>query len=409
MSKRYKGGIISATPPNTTTSVANGIWGLAEQMQGINASNWPVTNILIIKTGTSVYDATLVGPVTDISQIASSELAMSQLPNSGYLKYTILIGTTTTRNITVSYRKRDSTTLIQSAFSLFGQTLAYAAALNTILNAANDDHDSLFMDADGGGVLARINTNVLDNGNWTKFAGTTVVVVDNLINNVVTYPLSTFISGTQAGTIVSFPLTTSGVWVNLSTGSYKVNSFMGVVMPSIMSTVLGTASAANSIFTISDGVNQFIIGRYNQTNAIRGIVNLNTGVITATQFTYTTAPVQTNTTEEDAIGDQLFTVDCYITYHKLTIFYYGGSLDWIDTSDPFTTSGKSTFTAGPASTLGVTVPSGMDIFGSIDSTDRSVWFADWGHDDGGLFNVGNDVELGTRKTNIKLIPLTYTN
>ena len=36
-----------------------------------------------------------------------------------------------------------------------------------------------------------------------------------------------------------------------------------------------------------------------------------------------------------------------------------------------------------------------------------VWFADWGHDDGGIFEVGNDSGIGTRQTNIFLVPDTF--
>lgn len=408
MSKRYKGGLISATQPTTTTSVATGIWSLVEQMQGVKAGLWPITALPILKVGTSVYDATSIGGVNDIGQIASDPFAMSLLPDSGYLKYTLRVGAGT-NNITVSYRKRNSTTLIQSAFSLFGQSLSYVdSGVSAILNAANDDHDSLFIDADGRGVLSRTSTNIIPSGNWTKFTGTTTVIADNSVDSVVTYPVSTFISNTQSGTIVSFPLTNSGVWINLTTGAYKTNNFSGTAMPETMSSTIGSAAQTNSIFTISDGVNQFIIGRYTQTAAILCKVDLTTGAITATQFTYTTAPLHTNITEEDAIGTQLFTVDGYNTYHQQTVMYYGGTVDWLDLSNPFTTTGKSTFTAGPGSTQNP-LQTDMDIFGSVDSADRSVWFADWGHDDGGLFNVGVDTELGTRKTNIKLIPLTYTN
>jgi hypothetical protein len=67
------------------------------------------------------------------------------------------------------------------------------------------------------------------------------------------------------------------------------------------------------------------------------------------------------------------------------------------------TSGKSSFSAG-ASTQ-----TDMDVFGSIDGSDRFVWFADWGHDDGGLFQQGNDDQLATRKTNIIHIADNYTN
>jgi len=41
MSRRYKGGVISATAPTTSTSVATGVWTLPQQMQAIVGSGWP--------------------------------------------------------------------------------------------------------------------------------------------------------------------------------------------------------------------------------------------------------------------------------------------------------------------------------------------------------------------------------
>jgi hypothetical protein len=41
MSNRYKGGVISATPPTTSASAAPGIWTLEQQMQAIAGSGWP--------------------------------------------------------------------------------------------------------------------------------------------------------------------------------------------------------------------------------------------------------------------------------------------------------------------------------------------------------------------------------
>jgi len=39
---RYKGGVISATPPTTSTSAATGVWTLVQQMQAQAAGAWPV-------------------------------------------------------------------------------------------------------------------------------------------------------------------------------------------------------------------------------------------------------------------------------------------------------------------------------------------------------------------------------
>jgi len=41
MSTRYKGGVISATAPTTSTSTAKGIWTATQQMQSVGASVWP--------------------------------------------------------------------------------------------------------------------------------------------------------------------------------------------------------------------------------------------------------------------------------------------------------------------------------------------------------------------------------
>ena len=38
---RYKGGVISATAPTTSTSTAKGIWTTIQQMQAVGASTWP--------------------------------------------------------------------------------------------------------------------------------------------------------------------------------------------------------------------------------------------------------------------------------------------------------------------------------------------------------------------------------
>jgi hypothetical protein len=185
--------------------------------------SWLVATSAAPKIGTTTYDATAVGAVTDISQIASNTAVMAALPSSGYLKYIMRIGSNNTP-ITVSFRKLSSTALSQSAFSLLGQSLS-VSSIYAILQAANDDHDTLFMDADGKGVLARSNIGfITQSSNFTKFSGLTTVVGNNTIDNVVTYPVSSFIpsltgGNSTAGTLVSFPLTTSGVWINLTSGT----------------------------------------------------------------------------------------------------------------------------------------------------------------------------------------------
>jgi hypothetical protein len=41
MSMRYRAGVLSATPPTTSTSAAVGIWSMSQQMQAAQAGAWP--------------------------------------------------------------------------------------------------------------------------------------------------------------------------------------------------------------------------------------------------------------------------------------------------------------------------------------------------------------------------------
>jgi hypothetical protein len=385
----------------SATAGGNTAGSVASLSNGFTSANGyvkiTILNGIYLISGTT-YDATSVGPVTSIDDLTSNP-TYSSLPTSGFLKYTIA-KSTGNQTITVAYQ-RNGTTISQSAFSLLGASLSYPFSTSSILFYGNDDHDSMFMDADGRGVIARTNTNFFS-GNWDKFQATTEVTVNSSLDSVVVYPASSFMSS-NSGTFVSFPKTNSGIWINLTAGTYKVNNLTSQSLNGTFTGTIGTAAPANSLYTISDGVNQFIVGRWNTTAAILCTVNLSTGVITTTSITWAATASQNNLTEEDAVGTQLFTVDGTMSFHSGGIFYYGGTRPWKDvTASPVSTSGKSTFAAGNST------QTDMDIFGSI-GTDRYVWFADWGHDDGGLFTVGNDSQLGTRKTNIIHIDDSYTN
>jgi hypothetical protein len=164
------------------------------------------------------------------------------------------------------------------------------------------------------------------------------------------------------------------------------------------------STSQNALFTISDGVNTFILGTPSKFQFVLCTVNLETGEITVSQRTWAagaTGPTHDlMTTEEDAIGSQLFTCDNRVTYHDTTVLYYGGTYNWLSDNSLglwWNNSNRS------VATIGNQTQTGWDVWGSIDA-DGYVWFADWGHDDGGLFGVGNDDRLGTRKTNIRLIP-----
>ena len=55
MSLRYKGGVISATPPTTSSSSATGVWTLKQQLQAFAAGKWPMppSTYVVIQTFTA--------------------------------------------------------------------------------------------------------------------------------------------------------------------------------------------------------------------------------------------------------------------------------------------------------------------------------------------------------------------
>lgn len=393
-----QGGLGGGAAPGIATTSSNVGIGSNGGTGGINADgggggaggyiSQPVS-AGILQVSTNQFDATSLGAVTSIDAIATHPTA-SILPSSGFLKYFIarLAGPL---EVTVFFR-RTGATLSQSAFITEGGTLAYTSSISSILFYPNDDHDSMFVDADGRGMIARTNVNLMESSNWDKFQGTTEVSLN------LPFTSTTFhqpISG--ATTIVTFPLTRSSVTFNFSINQYRVNGGSIFTIPSPL-TGMGSVAANNSIWTISDGVNQFLIGRYGNTTAYLVTVDLSNNTVSASSFALSVAPGQLNPTEEDAVGTQLFAVDGVATWQQSTQYFYGGTLDWKTNTNIFNTSGRLQFGAGTLSTQ-----TDQDIWGSIDSSGY-VWFADWGHDDGGLFNIGNDDRLNTRQTNIRYAP-----
>jgi len=358
----------------------------------------------LAKIGTTVYDATGFGAVTDITEIETVFHATYPSVISGYLKYIIKDTVSTTKTIMVSFRKSSVGELSQSMFSLYNSTPSIGT-IYSILYYSNDDHDTLWMDSDGKGVIARLNINTLTtSSNYDKFQGTTEVLTNTTLDSAVTFSPSLFVNNNNA-TPITFPATSSVIWFNLGLSTYKVNSFSSQSSPSNITTYIGNVAPANQIITISDGVNMFLIYKIGQSYAVQGKVDLTTGTITTSLKLFSATFL--NGTEEDAIGAQLFAVDGALTYQSGTSFCY---TPLNNTSTGWGWREISALSSYTSATIGsINTQTGMDIFGSIDALDGFVWFADWGHDDGGLFNVGNDSQLGTTKSNIQKISSTYNN
>ena len=122
-----------------------------------------------------------------------------------------------------------------------------------------------------------------------------------------------------------------------------------------------------------------------------------------------------NATEEDAFGHQLFSIN-----GQAPFYHINGSHRIAKRSSPgwkvpgqgfLRNSGYNTNTASTEQNDFTTVlsgsnnnQSGQDVIHGIDSTTRALILADWGHDDGGLWNYGNDSGWAWGATTLLAIP-----
>jgi hypothetical protein len=339
--------------------------------------------------GGTTYDFTGLGPVKSITDL---EASAGNLPADGYIKYTISRSGGAGSNVTITTRyKKSGSQLCQSAFAL-GSSLTVGST-SSILFYGNDDHDTLVMQGDGTGVLCRTNINNWAGSNFDRFRGTNEINTAATFDTCVQYSPSSYISSNNAH-LIAFTKTNTNVWWNFTQNTYKVNDFAAQSLPSALSTLIGTGAPCNALMSVSDGVNCFMIYRWGQSTAAYVEIDLSNGTIYK-HNTFSFNASLSNGTEEDSEGSQLFAIDGAISYLAGGTFYWGSSTGW-----RFATGLTSAYTRA----VGASTQTDMDIFGSIDANDGYVWFADWGHDDGGLFQVGNDSQLGTAKTNILHIP-----
>jgi len=97
MSKRYKGAILSSTPPTTSASSASGVWTEQQFMQGVASGNWP-----------ALPSAPTIGTATAGAVSASVAFTAPTYVGSGIISYTAtsspggITGTGASSPVTVS-------------------------------------------------------------------------------------------------------------------------------------------------------------------------------------------------------------------------------------------------------------------------------------------------------------------
>lgn len=127
MSMRYKGGVISATAPTTSTSTAKGVWTITQQMQAVNASTWPATpGAPTIGTATAVTSSTATVTYTAPTNLGAGTVTFTATSSPG--SYT----GTGTSPITVSGLSATTSYTFTVTASTPGGTSPASAASNSI-------------------------------------------------------------------------------------------------------------------------------------------------------------------------------------------------------------------------------------------------------------------------------------
>lgn len=401
MAERYNGGFKGANLYSSRSGDTSGVFDLKAQHTFNIAEKWSTTGPLPISAST--YDATGLGPVTSITDL--EEYAES-LPREFFLRYTMIASGVTTKQVT-SRVKNENGKFSQSIF-----TLADALSISnitSILPYANDDHDSLLMEGRGHGVLARNNTDTAPNvTGWDMFKGTTIVAQNTNIDVPFPFAVSqTMFTGSQT-LVIAFPGTEETLYFNLQNQRYSLSGSSYGSIPSDLFAAINpgttTQFVRNTMLTMSDGVNSFLVYKYGNPQAVIIEMNMRTRLIYKYEFiNFSAATAGGNSTEEDVVGDQLFTINGSLSWAQGGYFYYSRGLSGGTSNQaPGWRTVGGLITTGMTTTIvgaGISTQTGYDIISSIDASNR-VWFADWGHDNGGIFNFGNDSQLGVGQTNI---------
>ena len=304
MSMRYKGGVISATPPTVTTSSAKGVWTLEQQMQYQAAGVWPssvisdpffeyVTMLLhgdgtngaqnntFLDSSTNNFSITRNGDTTQgtFSPFSRADGNWSNYfdGDTDYLSWT---GTALTGNFTVECW------VYKTAVDASGYTNVFYGAGNDQFAIDQTTTGSISLVLGGSVVIAASGTAVTNNA-WHHLAwvreGTTCRM---------------YVNGVQQGSGTSSASFTLSVIGRYGVGGFEMNGYISNVRitnaclypsgttftPSI--TPLTTTVSTGTVQLLTCQSNRF---KDNSTNAFAITVNGNTSVQVFNPFNPTTA------------------------------------------------------------------------------------------------------------------------
>jgi len=310
----------------------------------------------------------------------------------------------------------------QSLFDTPTGSMAFSGSRTCSLTWSNDDADTTYMWVDFTGRVKSDNGYLTNDQTWFTIPrnsypstgstsnrryiwGTTSTTHDY-------YPSSMSSSMGNYARPVPFPGSGHAggtvVWLGASSVFFKADGTdYSFAYPSSMSTACKPAatSSYNTNAFVTDGVNTLtVVRRSSSTIQCLTVLTFDWSAATysSSMLTATTSvtsgissPANWHGTEQDAMGgDMLWTVKgkpCYYSNNRLNL---GTSMQ-----QPFAVSSYTTVSI-PSGGNGNT-QHGMDIFLKVD-TSGTLHVGDWGHDNGGMFGCGNDNQLGSMQTTIKL-------
>jgi len=279
------------------------------------------------------------------------------------------------------------------------------------LNKPNDDMDSSMMWVDYTGKVETTNSQNVASTNWmTLPRGSTPSSATAQAG------LSPMASGINSANSYYKPVPFPGVGLVVWFGASEMR-FLGpdstttytISYPSSISSYCRPPSStqSNTVIMITDGISSVTMGRRSGTTIgclVHVAFDWSASTYDATMLTVTPiANPNTNNqvsdwhdTEEDAnSGDLLWTVNGKPAWYSSGRMRLGTGM----AANVFQSSSSSAVSVSNTGTQ-----HGLDIFIRV-ATDGILWVGDWGHDNGGVFECGNDNQLGIAPTNIKLAVL----
>ena len=329
-----------------------------------------------------------------------------------------------------------------------GISTTISSSYGNTVAISNDDNDSMCMLYDGGLGYMTNNTHSMAGNTGRRATFSQGVHTANLTTGLSVKESGAIgftTSSSAFGHYMAFPAvegevifytasntnaspTPGTVWINgtertidssiLSQWGY--NNFSG----NIWNGTSGSVNNVKHIFSVSDGINQGLIWyKYNtqistgnQLKCLFFEVNWKTNNLQNMAIITNYGPdALNNVTEEDAFGHQLFSVNA-----RAPFYFTNGVFKLAKRSSPgwkvpgqglirtanYNTSTTATEQNDFTDVLTGTPSgqSGQDFLHGIDSVTRAALLADWGHDNGGVWNFGNDSGWAWGASTILAIP-----